>query len=191
MTTILETRRTRLREFTESDLDVLAAMMADKEQMRFPQPRTRDETHVWINGNLDFYAKHGFGFWLMESAEDAHFLGYCGIRPGWWQEAGNSAPPTHGIPVEELGDIEMGWHTKKQFWGRGLATEAAAACRDLAFTRFDIPRLVATIDPANAASVRVAEKIGMQLEKEGVLVGWPCLVYSIEQLADNKQPEVQ
>ena len=180
MTTVLQTDRVALREFTYGDLDVVATMMADKEQMRFPQPRTRDETQVWIKGNLDFYERHGFGFWLMESREDAQFLGYCGIRPGWWQRAGDTATAAHGTPVEEPGNIEMGWHTKKQFWGQGLATEAAAACRDLAFTRFDIPRLVATIDPANAASVRVAEKIGMQLEKETVLNGWPCLVYSVE-----------
>lgn len=180
MTTILETRRTRLREFSESDLDVLAAMMADKEQMRFPQPRTREETHVWIKENLEFYEKHGFGFWLMESVEDAHFLGYCGIRPGWWQRVEDTEEGTHAMPIEGLGDIEMGWHTKKQFWGQGLATDAATACRDLAFSRFAIPRLVATIDPDNAPSVRVAQKVGMQLEKETVLHGWPCVVYSLE-----------
>ena len=180
MTTVLQTDRVALREFTSRDLDIVATMMADKEQMRFPQPRTRDETHVWIKGNLDFYKEHGFGFWLMESVADGGFLGYCGIRPGWWRRAEETATVMHDMPAEWPGNIEMGWHTKKQFWGQGLATEAAAACRDLAFTRFDIPRLVATIHPANTASVRVAEKIGMQLEKETVLNGWPCLVYSVE-----------
>ena len=180
MRTILETLRVRLREFTMNDLDVVALMMADKEQMRFPQTRTRDETQVWIEDNLGFYQQHGFGFWLMESVGDGRFLGYCGIRPGWWQRAGDTTATTHAMPLEGPEDIEMGWHTKKRFWRQGLATEAATACRDLAFTRFEIPRLVATIDPANIASVKVAEKIGMQLENETVLEGWPCLVYSVE-----------
>jgi [ribosomal protein S5]-alanine N-acetyltransferase len=74
----------------------------------------------------------------------------------------------------------MGWHTLKRVWNQGIATHAAAACRDLAFTRLDVPRLVALIDPGNPPSIRVATKIGMQLEKKAVIDDWPCLVYSVE-----------
>lgn len=166
MTTVLRTERVALREFTEADLDVVAALMADEEQMSlYPRPRTRDESHVWLRRNLRLYKDHGFGFWLMEALESSDFLGYSGIRP---------------VIIEGVEEIEMGWHTKKQFWSRGLATEAATACRDLAFSRFDIPRLVATIDLDTPPSERVAQKIGMHLEKEAVLDGWSCLVYSIE-----------
>lgn len=155
----------RLREFTEGDLDPLAKMVADEEQMRFyPLPRTKDEAHEWISRNLRLYKEHGFGFWFMEAIEGGDFLGYCGIRP---------------LTIEGIEEVEMGWHTRKQFWGQGLATEAAAACRDLAFTRFAITRLVATIDPSHEASLRVANKIGMKLDKEAVLDGWPCVVYSV------------
>lgn len=97
-------------------------------------------------------------------------------------------PDRRGGPrISRQGEVEIGWHTKKHFWG-GLATEAAAACRDLGFARFDIPRLVATIDPKNAPSLRVADKIGMELESEAVLDGWACLLYSVErhrQLPDS------
>jgi GNAT acetyltransferase-like protein len=82
MTAILETRRLRLREFRPDDLDELASMMADEEQMRFyPRPRTRDEASAWVGRNLSLYEEHGFGFWLIESRPTAEFLGYCGIRP--------------------------------------------------------------------------------------------------------------
>ncbi len=166
MTTILRTARLVLREFTEGDLDELAAMMADKDQMiLYPRPRTKKETRDWINRNIGLYDKHGYGFWLMESVEGSGFLGYCGIRPRW---------------IEGVEEIEMGWHTLKQFWRQGIATEAASACRDLAFTEFGITRLVATIDQDNPSSIRVAKKIGMQLEKEAVVDDWACLVYSIE-----------
>ena len=131
----------------------------------YPRPRTRDETLDWITRNLDLYENNGFGFWLMEATEGSDFLGYCGVRP---------------VSIEGVEEVEVGWHIKKQFWGRGLATEAASACRDLAFDRFNIERLVATIDPSNAPSVRVAEKIGMRFEREAVLDGWSCLIYSIE-----------
>ena len=70
MTTILETERVRLREFRNSDLDDLAAMVADVGQMRFyPRPRTRVEASAWIERNLSLYRDHGFGFWLMESLQ--------------------------------------------------------------------------------------------------------------------------
>ncbi len=178
---VLETRRVRLRQFTYSDLDVLAPMMADQEQMSlYPRPRTRDETKAWLDRNLDHYEKHGFGFWLMQSLAGADFLGYCGLRPPWWLRPGRTLTDAAGHDVSRRGDVEIGWHTKKHFWRQGLATEAAAACRDLAFARFDIPRLVATIDPKNGPSLRVADKIGMELESEAVLDGWTCLVYSVE-----------
>ena len=79
---ILKTQRLRLREFAAEDLDVLATMVADQEQMRFyPRRRTRDEALAWIGRNLRLYEEYGFGFWLIESRPTSMFLGYCGIRP--------------------------------------------------------------------------------------------------------------
>jgi RimJ/RimL family protein N-acetyltransferase len=78
MSSVLRTARVVLREFTQADLDVLAAMMADKEQMSlYPRPRTRAETEEWIDRTIDLYEHRGFGFWLMESGEGSEFLGYC------------------------------------------------------------------------------------------------------------------
>lgn len=166
MSPILETERVRLRKFTQADLDELAAMMSDKDQMwLYPRPRTRDETKMWIDRTIEHYRSHGYGFWLMESAEDGEFLGYSGIRPR---------------VIEGTEEVEMGWHTTKQRWNQGLTTHAAAACRDFAFTQLKIRRLVAIIDTDNPASMRVAQKIGMQLEKETIVDGSHCLLYSIE-----------
>lgn len=166
MTTVLETPRVRIREFTESDLDALAAMMADPDQMSlYPQPRTEQETKAWIERTMDHYQDHGFGFWFMESVEGSEFLGYCGIRSRL---------------IDGVEEVEMGWHTMKHAWNKGITTHAATACRDFAFTRLDIPRLVAIIDPRNPASMRVANKIGMQLEREAAVDGWHCLLYAVE-----------
>lgn len=171
MTTILRTARLVLREFSHADLDVLAEMMADEDQMAlYPRPRTRPETEAWIDRTIDHYEHRGFGFWLMESAESSEFLGYCGIRPQ---------------KVDGVEEIEMGWHTLKHFWNQGLATHAAAACLDHAFTQLNIPRLIALIDPDNPPSIRVATNIGMHIEKEAVVGDWPCLVYSTNRLASK------
>jgi len=163
MTAILETRRLKLREFQRDDLDELAAMVADEEQMRFyPGPRTRDEAWAWIGRNLSLYEEPGFGFWLVESRPTSEFLGYCGIRP---------------LVLEGASTTEIGWHTKKTSWNRGIATEAAAGVRDLAFARFAQTRLVALIHPDHLASRRVAEKIGMREEAAIVFDGDPYMTY--------------
>ncbi|HEX7582661.1 MAG TPA: GNAT family N-acetyltransferase [Gaiellaceae bacterium] len=163
MTAILETRRLRLREFRRDDLDELAALVADEEQMRFyPGPRTRDEASAWIDRNLSLYEEQGFGFWLIESRSTSTFLGYCGIRP---------------LVLEGASATEIGWHTKKTSWNRGIATEAAGGVRDLAFACFGQTRLVALIHPDHLASRRVAEKIGMREGAAIVFDGDPYVTY--------------
>lgn len=165
MAAILETQRLRLREFTPDDLDALADMVADEEQMTFyPRPKTREEASAWIDRNLALYETLGLGFWAIESIS-SDFLGYCGIRP---------------LTIDTTQEVEMGWHTRKEKWGQGIATEAAIECRDLAFTQFAIERLVATIDPTHEASLRVATKIGMVAENRAVIDGWTCVVYAIQ-----------
>ena len=165
MTQILETERLRLREFRSDDLDDLAAMVGDEDQMGFyPAVRTRDEAAAWLNRNLTLYAEHGIGIWLIESAADSAFAGYCGIRP---------------LDLEGAAETEIGWHVKKTFWNRGVATEAASAARDVAFGRFARTRLVALIPPGHIASRRVAEKIGMREERTTVFEDEPAVIYVI------------
>jgi len=43
-----------------------------------------------------------------------------------------------------------------------------------------LSRLICLIDPANEASVKVAIKIGMSLEREAEIDGEPTLVYSAD-----------
>jgi RimJ/RimL family protein N-acetyltransferase len=167
MTPILETRRLKLREFSQDDLDDLATMVADEDQMRFyPRAKTRDDASAWISRNLALYKEYGLGFWLVESPPDSGFLGYCDIRP---------------LALEGASEIEIGWHTKKTSWNRGVATEAATAARDLAFGRFGLSRLVAIIHPDHTASRRVAEKIGMKAEPATILDDdYQAMIYASE-----------
>lgn len=164
--TILETARIRLRHYRHDDLDDLTAMFADEETMRYyPRPKTRDEALAWIEWNLRLYDEHGFGLWVMESTSTSEFVGDCGLTP----------QTVEGVP-----DTEVGWHTKKEFWNQGFATEAALACRDLGFDSFRLARLISIIDPENIASRRVAEKIGMRPDRTAVHDGYPCVIYAIE-----------
>jgi RimJ/RimL family protein N-acetyltransferase len=97
VTPIVETQRLKLREFSPGDLDELAAMVADEDQMRFyPRPKTRDEASAWISRNLVLYTELGFGFWLIESLLTSVFVGYAGIRPL--------------VPEDGASETEIGWH---------------------------------------------------------------------------------
>ena len=173
---ILETDRLRLREFTLDDLDDLAAMVADEEQMRFyPATRTRHEARAWIKRNRVLYEELGFGTWLIEpklieskfieSRAKAEFLGYSGIRP---------------LELAGVAHMEIGWHTTKTSWGQGIATEAALAVHDAAFALFAQTRLLAMIPPDHVASRRVAEKIGMREDGEIVFDGARYVTYTSE-----------
>ena len=65
-----------------------------------------------------------------------------------------------------FGDWELSYGFRRDRWGRGYATEAAAACRDWALGQLGLTRVISLIALENIASVRVAEKIGESFERE-------------------------
>jgi RimJ/RimL family protein N-acetyltransferase len=76
-------------------------------------------------------------------------------------------------------EVELGYDFRSDHWNQGFATEAAGAVRDFAFGSLRLPRLVSVIRVGNRASRRVAEKIGMKLNKEISRSGQPCWGYAI------------
>ena len=166
-TTILETPRLRLREFADdlSDLDALHAIQSDADHMRFyPHPFSLAETRAWIEKRLEQYAEHGFSLWVVEDRITGEFLGNVG--------------PTIQ-PVGGIDEVELGWSITPRRARQGIATEAAAACRDHCFERFGLDYVIALVRPENVPSRGVAEGIGMRVWKETVhgSMGWLHLVY--------------
>jgi RimJ/RimL family protein N-acetyltransferase len=76
-------------------------------------------------------------------------------------------------------DFELGWMLRRAFWGRGYATEAARAALGVAFTQLDRPHVISLIHPDNAASIRVARRLGERLLHSADVMGKPALVYGI------------
>jgi RimJ/RimL family protein N-acetyltransferase len=131
---------------TPADLDAMAGLLGDPDVMRFyPAPKTREQAAAWIEWNERNYAEHGYGLWIIET-HAGDFVGDCGLT---WQR------------VNWVGKLEVGYHVTPSWQGHGIATEAAAACRDFAHEHVEVRELVAIIHPDNRASERVAEKIGM------------------------------
>ena len=162
---VLETDRLFLREFVPEDVDALAVVLSDPETMRFyPKPLDRAEVASWIERNRRRYREDGHGLWAMALKSNGQVIGDCGlIRQS----------------VDRVDEIEIGYHVRRDVWGRGLAPEAAAACRDYGFGRLQAPRLISLIRPENLPSRRVAEKTGLSWWKEVVWRDLPHCVYMI------------
>jgi len=163
---ILETSRLILRQFRRDDVDALALVISDPETMHYyPAPFDRAGVEQWIERNMRRYAECGFGLWAMVLRSSGELIGDCGLTVQ---------------NVDGVDEIEIGYHVRRDLWGRGLATEAARACRDFGFVRLPVKRLVSLIRPENLPSRRVAEKNDMTVWKEVMYMNLPHLVYAIE-----------
>lgn len=165
---ILETKRLILRQFHILDGDALERVFGDPEVMRYgPGVQTQAWVKDWLRSCMENYRQWGFGPWAIVEKTSSAVIGYAGLY--------------HFSDIDGNPEIEVGYRFMRSHWGRGFATEAVNAIREYAFHFLCMPRLVALIDPQNAASIRVAEKIGMQYEKEVMLEGYtyPDHLYSI------------
>jgi RimJ/RimL family protein N-acetyltransferase len=169
---MLKTQRLSLREFEPEDLDALAAILCDRETMSYyPAPFDRAGVADWIDRNRTRYAKDSFGLWAMILNSTGELIGDCGlVRQN----------------VDGVDEIEIGYHVRRNLWGRGYASEAAQACRDYGFANLPVDRLISLIRPENLASRRVAEKNGMSIWKELTRADLLHYVYAIRR--DRVQP---
>jgi RimJ/RimL family protein N-acetyltransferase len=163
---ILETDRLILRHLERDDLEGLYALYRDPEIRRyFPEGTlSRDETREELEWFLDGHPEHPeLGLWATIHKQSGGFIGRCGLLP--WT-------------IDERPEVEVAYLLAREFWGQGLATEAARAIVGHAFERLEVTRLVCLIVPANLASIRVAERIGMTFEKQLEDGSGPFLLYS-------------
>lgn len=172
---ILETPRLRLRRLEPGDLDDLFALYSDPEVRRyFPEGTlTREETRKELEWFRNGHPEHPeLGLWATVLREDDRFIGRCGLLP--WTLDGRF-------------EVEIAYMLARDYWGRGLATEAARGIRDHAVGVLGRDRLICLIDRDNAASIRVAEKIGMTFEREGRDDQGPFLMYSTDHAGRTPQ----
>jgi RimJ/RimL family protein N-acetyltransferase len=163
---ILETDRLVLRHLEGDDLESLYALYRDPEIRRyFPEGTlTRAETLEELEWFLDGHPEHPeLGLWATIHKPSGRFIGRCGLLP--WT-------------IDDRQEVEVAYLLAREYWGQGLATEAARGIVDHAFEQLSLSRLICLIDPANHASIRVAERIGMSFERQAEDEAGPFLVYS-------------
>lgn len=160
----LRTERLDLRPLGLDDLDAMAMLLGDAEALAlWGDPLDRDGARAWIERNLARYEADGFGRCAVLWRETGELVGDCGLI---------------STTVEDTPEIELGWIVRRDHWGRGIATEAAAAWRDAAFGAFGLERIVSMVSERNVASRKVAEKLGMRVERTAVWGEHPMLMYA-------------
>jgi [ribosomal protein S5]-alanine N-acetyltransferase len=168
MEKILQTDRLYLREWTVEDAPEMFRIHSDPQTMRFVTPpgsleveRASIERHIQT-----YYRQLGYGIWATVLKDGDRLIGRCGLV---------------NQTVEDRDEMELTYLIEREFWNRGLTTEAARAIRDHAFNQLKTNRLISLIHPQNAASRRVAEKTGMHLERTIQWKHWGnVMVFAIE-----------
>jgi RimJ/RimL family protein N-acetyltransferase len=160
----LETERLKMRQFVEADLDPYARLCADPETMRYiGLGNTLSRADAWRSMAmfLGHWQLRGYGMWAIEEKSTGEFIGRIGLHyPEAW-------------PV-----LEVGWFLDRKRWAQGLATEGGRAAIQFAFDRLNLPHIASVIYPQNIASIRVAEKLGMRLERTAQVNGIDVVIYS-------------
>lgn len=166
--TILETERLILRHQVIEDLDDLWALYCNPRITQYipDAPRSREEAQEELAWHRHGHPRHPeLGLWAAIHKVTGKFIGRCGLLP--WK-------------IDGQDEVEVAYTIAEEFWGQGLGTEAAQAIREYGFNMLNLSRLICLIDAENTASRRVAEKIGMSLERATQDETGPFLIYSIK-----------
>jgi RimJ/RimL family protein N-acetyltransferase len=165
---VLETARLILRPYQAEDLEAQAAVMGDPDVVRHlgGTPFSREDTWRRVLVAPGLWVLLGYGYWAIVSREDGRYLGQLGFA----DFKRDMSPSIEGLP-------EIGWIFAPHAQGQGYATEAARAALAWADDVLRAPEIVAIIDAANAASIRVARKIGFNEEGPATYKDEPILLF--------------
>jgi RimJ/RimL family protein N-acetyltransferase len=162
----IETNRLIIRPFEASDAEAAFGWLGDPVVMRFTPTgpdKSIEETKTRLVAFMDHQHMHGFSKWLVLDRNSGVAIGDSGL-----------------LVLKDYGWIDLGFRFAKQYWGRGLATEAASAWVRAAFEEFGLKRLGAFVHPENVDSIRVLEKVGFREERRETVMGMDSIVFSLD-----------
>jgi ribosomal-protein-alanine N-acetyltransferase len=158
---IIETNRLTIRSFLESDIPEYAAVVADPEVKTFlgdGSPHSYEQAATYIYDCMRSETEEGIARYAVILRETGELLGFCGFKKAYDY-------------------IDFGWRYARRAWGKGYATEAAAAVLDYGINTLKLCDIVAESAVENVGSVRVMEKTGMQFEAVGEVRGRKTVRY--------------
>jgi RimJ/RimL family protein N-acetyltransferase len=148
----LHSARLVLRRWRDSDRDPFAAMNRDPRVMEyFLRPHTDEESARLLERIETCFEQRGYGLWAVEP-EGRGLAGFLGL----W-------PVPDAMPFAPA--VEVGWRLAPDFWGEGLATEAACAAVEYAFGELALGEVVSYTAAVNLRSQRVMQRLGMSSDE--------------------------
>ncbi|WP_196139396.1 GNAT family N-acetyltransferase [Aliikangiella sp. G2MR2-5] len=156
---LIETERLKLRELTLDDAAFIQGIVNEPSWLENIGDRNvhsiADAERYLREGPVKSYQEHGFGLYLVELKLKKIPIGMCGL-----------------VKREDLDFPDIGYALLPEYWGAGLASEAAAATLEYARNELGLSEILGITSLENASSIRVLEKIGMRYDKEIMLPGY-------------------
>jgi len=148
----LETERLSLRRFTLEDAPFALKLVNQPSfiaNIGDKGVRSLDDARRYLSeGPIAMYERHGYGLWHASLRETGAAVGMCGL-----------------LKRDILPDVDVGYAYLPEFWGRGLAYEAASAVLRHAVRKFGLRRVIGVVSDGNQGSIRVLEKLGLRYER--------------------------
>ncbi len=165
---VAATERFDLRLIVPDDAEPLQRLYGDPEAMRFVgaggRARTPEETRLGVGRLIAHQERHGYSLWAVTERDTGEVIGVAGLV----------------LEDFEGPDVEVVYELQRDRWGRGIATEVARACLEVAFGELGLARVIALAYPENGPSVHVMEKIGMRPDGEVEAYGRTMVRYVAE-----------
>ena len=165
MNVVIETERLLLRTFSELDAPLIYELNLDPDVTRYTHDQVKDLAHateILEKTIIPQYALYNHGRWAVHLKPTLDFLGWCGLKYR-----------------TELNEIDLGYRFKKEFWGKGFATEAAYASIKYGFEKIGLRRIVGRAEIDNIGSWKVFEKCGMNYIGDEEVDGYPVKTYEL------------
>ncbi len=162
---MFETERLFVRKFEFEDLEKLIELRSEADVIKylggqkFQNPAALEKR---LKFYIECYEKFGFGVCAMIWKKTGEMIGWSGL-----------------MPLEDTGEIEVGYGMIRDFWGKGIGFESAFAWLKYGFEKMDLKRIVAVAYPENTGSWRIMEKCGMKYEKTETHYGAECVFYAV------------
>lgn len=142
------TRRLGCRRLATTDYDALYGVYSDGEAMRWVgdgKPITHAQCKLWIRVTGENYARRGYGMFALEERATGNVIGFCGL-----------------VHPDNQPEPEIKYALLRSCWRRGLASEVVPSLLSYGAAKHGMNRIIATVAPENAASLRVLAKAGMR-----------------------------
>lgn len=178
MEAIISTDRLLLREWGNEDIEPFIALNRDKDVMEFfPSIYSPEQSTQMVGRIRDCYQQNGYCFYACELKQTAEFMGFIGFaKPGF---------ESFFTPC-----VEIGWRLAKRFWGKGFATEGAAACLEYGFNHLGFIEIYSFTAVLNKKSERIMQKTGMvkagEFEHPSLSDGHPLKTHVLYKKAPEK-----